>query len=109
MRGRLHEDPGLQPERTSLAWSRTVLALLIGAATMLRWAYVFPGVIIVMALVLMGLAVVLMVTSGSRYRRHASTFGQERVEPKTGSVLLLTVCLSLFAASELVMMLMTVG
>lgn len=107
MTERLHGDPGLQPERTALSWSRTLLALLVGAATMLRWAHVFPGIIIVMAIILMGLAVVLMVTNGGRYRRHASTFGQERAEPKIGSVLLLSACITVFAVSELVMMLIT--
>lgn len=33
----LHGDPGLQPERTALAWGRTVLTLIAASAVCLRW------------------------------------------------------------------------
>jgi hypothetical protein len=35
--GPVHYDPGLQPERTSLAWGRTCLAMVVAAAVFLRW------------------------------------------------------------------------
>lgn len=34
---RPHGDPGLQPERTVLAWGRTTLTLVTASAIFLRW------------------------------------------------------------------------
>jgi MFS superfamily sulfate permease-like transporter len=33
----VHGDPGLQPERTTLAWGRTMFALVTASAIFLRW------------------------------------------------------------------------
>ena len=38
-------DPGLQPERTAMSWTRTGLAMLVCAATLLRWADAYPELI----------------------------------------------------------------
>jgi len=32
-----HDDSGLQPERTDLAWGRTSMAMVVAAAVFLRW------------------------------------------------------------------------
>lgn len=38
-------DPGLQPERTALAWTRTVLALIVNAALLLRTPLLKAGAV----------------------------------------------------------------
>ena len=45
----LHSDPGLQPERTTLAWTRTVVAMLVVGAVMLRWAHLYGSAVMLVA------------------------------------------------------------
>lgn len=63
-------DPGLQPERTALAWRRTGLALLIGALVVLRYFTPVLGAIAVGASLLgAALGMVILLRSEVRYRR----------------------------------------
>ncbi|MFV0407966.1 MAG: DUF202 domain-containing protein [Propioniciclava sp.] len=53
-------DPGLQPERTALAWTRTTLSLLVVGVLMARMLTVYQTPV-GPALILIGLIIVLVV------------------------------------------------
>lgn len=83
-------DKGLQPERTSMSWTRTGLAMLVCAATLLRWSPAYPGLI---AAVIGGLAVVALVIFGLNrraYRHEADALAHEHASPNTVAVALTT-------------------
>ena len=77
-------DPGMQPERTALAWRRTALAMGVGSIASLR---VFPLAFGPWALVPAGIAVAIsaavFITAPLRYRRNhrALTAGQKPDRP----------------------------
>jgi uncharacterized membrane protein YidH (DUF202 family) len=82
-----HDDPGLQPERTALAWGRTVLALITAAAVCLRWiSHHGPFVLALLAVtVVTGTAICL--TQRARYTRSSSGITAERVAADVHGVL----------------------
>ncbi|KLU10964.1 DUF202 domain-containing protein [Kocuria sp. SM24M-10] len=84
-----HDDPGLQPERTVLAWGRTVLALITAAAVCLRWVSHHGTFVLTLfaVAVLTGTAVCL--SQRVRYARSSSGITAERVAADVRGVLCL--------------------
>lgn len=76
-----HDDPGLQPERTSLAWARTLLALVVAAALLLRWLphHGLAAVLPLAAAALLALG--LWLRQGLRYRRGVHSVAREASAP----------------------------
>lgn len=87
-------DPGLQPERTELAWRRTALAIAIGSLLSLR---VFPLVLppafgawgVVPGVVGVGTACLLWVAARRRQRRATAVLTERARGPLPGGGLLL--------------------
>jgi putative membrane protein len=83
-------DPGLQPERTELAWRRTTLALVIGAVVALRilppalgnWTFaaVFAG---------LGFTGLIWLLAGRRARETRQALLEHGALPRGGGLLLL--------------------
>ncbi|MGO4489635.1 DUF202 domain-containing protein [Microbacterium sp. 2RAF4] len=87
-------DPGLQPERTELAWRRTALAIAIGSLLSLR---VFPLVLppefgawgIAPGVIGVGTACVLWIAARRRQRRTTAVLTETAAGPLPGGSLLL--------------------
>lgn len=100
-----HGDPGLQPERTVMAWTRTTVSLAIVSAVLLRWAWVYGAVGFVLVVVLWGVAVGILFTQRHRYRERVGGLVADRAEPKVGAVLTLTAAVLLLGAGALLLVL----
>ncbi|MCP9001789.1 DUF202 domain-containing protein [Pseudarthrobacter sp. RMG13] len=82
-----HGDPGLQPERTTLAWGRTMMALVTVSAIFLRWLphHGFP--ILLLFAVSVAAAAAIYLTQRRRYGASARGISREKVDADTSAVL----------------------
>lgn len=94
----LHEDPGLQPERTSLAWERTLLTMIAVSALFLRWMPyhgTFVGMLVALSLMT---ALGIWATQKHRYMRSSSELTSGRMQADGISILWLGASVSTLGA-----------
>lgn len=92
-------DPGLQVERTALAWTRTALALALAGAVVARLTVERLGSIaVVLGLVAVASAVVMAMLAGARYRRATASLHESGLLHSDGRAFALAT-LSVIAAS----------
>lgn len=77
-----HEDPGLQPERTTMAWGRTVLTLITAAAICLRWISHHGPFVLALFAVAVITSTAIYLTQRARYTRSSNGITAERVAPE---------------------------
>ena len=85
-----HRDPGLQPERTVLAWGRTLLLFATVAAVFLRWLPHYGGWMVVLAVLAALAAGSIYLTQRRRYGRQSRGVSAESLEPDVVAVVATT-------------------
>ena len=83
----LHEDPGLQPERTVMSWGRTLLALFVASMMFLRWYPTEGPITLVPALLCAVAGMIIHVTQRRRYAVQSEGISRERVRADVWAVL----------------------
>lgn len=97
----LDRDPGLQPERTSLAWGRTVLGYLVVATVCLKSAPLAGMSGVVVAVVYVGVGVVVALWRTPRYDRDVRRMHAGCSRPPVLEVLALSTVTAALAAHSL--------
>ncbi len=91
-------DLGLQPERTSLSWTRTALAMLVASLTLLRWSQPYSALVFGGIGLLGFIALVIIARNRAQYRVGAEGIEQEQVRANVFGVFAVTLGMAVFAA-----------
>ncbi|AGF72480.1 DUF202 domain-containing protein [Corynebacterium halotolerans] len=103
----IHGDPGLQPERTTLAWARTTVSYAVSSAILLRWLPHFGPFVIALICLMVLTALGIYASQRSRHQAAVRGLSVGRVRAQTGSVLTMTLGMVVFGVSGIILILTT--
>lgn len=98
-------DPGLQPERTVFAWTRTLVSFLVVSAVFLRWLPHYGVGIVAMIAVSGTMAFGIFASQRARYHRMSFGVKQERISADIVAVLMTTTALLVLGVFGLILVL----
>ena len=100
-----HEDPGLQPERTSMSWARTAMAMLVVSLTLLRWANAYGPAIFALITVLVVCAIYVVSSNRADYLRDVHGIQNESLSPNIARVMVMVFAVTLLGLGAVVLVL----
>lgn len=83
----VHQDPGLQPERTTLAWGRTMASLVTVSGIFLRWLSHYGLPIALLCGISVSAAGAIWLAQRRRYGSSTHGITQEHISADTSAVL----------------------
>jgi hypothetical protein len=83
---RLHEDPGLQPERTVMAWGRTMMSLFVVSAVFVRWLPYYGWWMVALIAVAGAAAAGIYATQRRRYAEQSRGIVRGRIRADAAAV-----------------------
>ncbi|WP_256837806.1 DUF202 domain-containing protein [Ornithinimicrobium faecis] len=99
-------DRGLQPERTTLGWSRTSLALVTVSAIFLRWAPHYGLAVLALPALTLVCALAISVTHNRRINTSVRGIHSDALEVRPGELLALVALLLAVGGAGLVLVLL---
>ncbi|GFZ92552.1 hypothetical protein GCM10011359_22410 [Nesterenkonia alkaliphila] len=102
-----HQDPGVQPERTLLSWTRTSLLLVVVAGFTIRWAPHHGAAVLILFVAALVTAGGITVTHRRRLNSAVQGIAQERYRPAVGSVAALAAAVAGLGVAALVLLSVT--
>lgn len=88
MECRPHDDPGLQPERTVMAWARTMMSLFVVSAIFLRWLPRHGWPVAILVAVAGATALAIYISQRRRYHHQATGIRTSRLRADVTATLL---------------------